>query len=192
MPQLVLASTSPYRRSLLERLDLPFQVAKPDTDETAKPGEAPAALARRLAEAKARAVAADFPQALIIGSDQVAELDGQPIGKPHTHAGAVAQLRRQSGRIVTFHTGLCLYNAATDHAQVQVVPYAVCFRPLDDAQIERYLLREQPYDCAGAAKAEGLGIALLAWQRGEDPNALIGLPLIALVNMLAQAGVAVP
>ncbi len=189
---IVLASTSPYRRELLSRLGLPFTCANPDTDETPLPGEAPEALALRLSEAKARAVAAHFPGALIIGSDQVATVDGEIFGKPGTHERAVAQLRALSGRRVNFFTGLCLYDAARDRAEVRGVPTWVTFRDLNDGEIERYLRREQPYQCAGAAKSEGLGIALLARLEGDDPNALIGLPLIALCEMLRAAAVAVP
>ncbi|MCL2829317.1 MAG: Maf family nucleotide pyrophosphatase [Betaproteobacteria bacterium] len=189
---LVLASTSVYRRELLSRLGLPFHCASPDTDETPLPGEAPEALALRLSEAKARAVAAEFPGALIIGSDQVATCNGKIYGKPGTHERAVAQLRALSGRRVNFFTGVCLYDAARDHAETRGVPVWVTFRDLNDGEIERYLRREQPYHCAGAAKSEGLGIALIARLEGEDPNALIGLPLIALCAMLRAAGVAVP
>ena len=159
-PQIVLASTSRYRRELLTRLGLPFEVAAPDVDETALPGEAPEATASRLAVAKARAVAVRFPQAYVIGSDQVAVLEGATLGKPGNHANAVNQLRTMRGKEVTFHTALCLFHAASGQAPTRVVPFHVRFRDYSDAQIERYLQREQPYDCAGSARCEGLGIAL--------------------------------
>ena len=186
---LVLASTPPYRQELLSRLGLPFTVANPRTDETPLPGEAPEALALRLAEAKARAVAADYPDALIIGSDQVAIAGDRIYGKPGDHERAVAQLRALSGQTVNFYTALCLFDSASGATQLRGVPTLVTFRTLSDDEIERYLRREQPYNCAGAAKSEGLGIALLQSLRGDDPNALIGLPLIALCDMLRQAGV---
>ncbi len=190
-PQLVLASTSKYRRELLARLGLPFEVAAPHVDETALPQEAPQDTARRLAEAKARAVAARFPQAIVIGSDQVAVLGDMPLGKPGDHATALRQLKAMRGKEVVFHTALCVCNAASGQAQTRIVPFYVRFRDYSDAQIERYLQREQPYDCAGSARCEGLGIALIAEMRGDDPNALIGLPLIALTEMLAAQGVSV-
>jgi septum formation protein len=190
-PQLVLASTSKYRRELLARLGLPFDVASPHVDEAALPNEVPPDTARRLAEAKARAVATHFPQAIIIGSDQVAVLGNLPLGKPGNHATALRQLKAMRGKEVVFHTALCVCNAASGHAQTRIVPFYVRFRDYSDAQIERYLQREQPYDCAGSARCEGLGIALIAEMRGEDPNALVGLPLIALTEMLAAQGVSV-
>lgn len=190
-PPLVLASTSPFRRELLARLGLPFTVADPAIDETPRAGETPEATALRLSEAKARAVAAQHPDALIIGSDQVAVLDGQIYGKPGTHANAVAQLRAMRGRSVNFFTGLCLYDAASGCAWQRGVPTLVSFRQLDDAAIEAYLQREKPYNCAGAAKSEGLGIAIIERISGDDPNALIGLPLIALCDLLHAAGVRV-
>jgi len=162
-PRLVLASTSAYRRSLLERLGIAFSVADPGVDETRRPGEAPESLARRLAEAKALAVAERFPAALIIGCDQVAHCDGEIFGKPGTHANAVRQLRALSGRAALFHTAVCVHDAMDGSTEVRVVPCRVSFRVLDDATIERYLRKEQPYDCAGSAKSEGLGIALIAW-----------------------------
>ena len=189
--KLVLASTSPYRRELLTRLGLPFETVDPQTDEAPLPGEAPEALALRLSEAKARAVAQQFPDALIIGSDQLAVMDGQVFGKPGTHARAVEQLHSLSGGTVNFFTGLCLFNAATDHAQVKGVPTLVTFRSLTDQEIENYLQREQPYQCAGAAKVESLGIALLDHCQADDPTALIGLPLITLCTMLRAEGVEV-
>ncbi len=190
-PQIVLASTSKYRRELLARLGLPFDVASPDVDESPLPRETPQDTAPRLAEAKARAVAARFPRAIVIGSDQVAVLDGTMLGKPGNHANAVRQLKAMRGKEVMFHTALCLCNAASGQAETRVVPYCVRFRAYSDTQIEHYLRREQPYDCAGSARYEGLGIALIAEMRGDDPNALIGLPLIALIEMLAAQGVSV-
>jgi septum formation protein len=191
MPPLILASTSPYRRELLTRLGLPFSVANPQTDESPLPGEAPEALALRLSEAKARAVAQAHPEALIIGSDQVATVGNQIYGKPGTHERAVEQLQALSGKTVNFFTGLCLYNARTGQADVRGIPTLVTFRQLSDSEIENYLRREPAYNCAGAAKSEGLGIALLHSMRGDDPNALVGLPLIALCDMLRNQGVAV-
>lgn len=191
MPTLVLASTSPYRRELLARLGLPFVVANPQTDESPLPGETPEALALRLSEAKARAVADAYPDALIIGSDQVATVDGKIYGKPGDHQRAVAQLRELSGKTVNFFTGLCLYNSRSGRSQVQGVPTLVSFRQLDDLEIENYLRREPAYNCAGSAKSEGLGIALLSSLQGDDPNALVGLPLIALCDMLREEGVAI-
>ncbi|MHB8668646.1 MAG: Maf family protein [Burkholderiales bacterium] len=191
VPLLVLASTSKYRRELLARLGLPFEVASPRVDEAALPHEAPPDTARRLAEAKARAVAARFPRAIIIGSDQVAVLGDLPLGKPGNHANALRQLKAMCAKEVVFHTALCVFDAASGRTQTRVVPYSVRFRNYSDAQIERYLQREQPYDCAGSARCEGLGIVLIAEMRGDDPNALIGLPLIALTEMLAAIGVSV-
>lgn len=188
---LILASTSPYRRELLERLGLPFTVANPRTDETPLPDEAPQALALRLSEAKARAAAANHPGALIIGSDQVATVDGKIYGKPGTHERAVEQLRALSGKTVNFFTGLCLYNARTDQAEVRGVSTLVSFRELSDSEIDNYLRREPAYNCAGSAKSEGLGIALLKSMQGDDPNALVGLPLIALCDLLRQQNVAI-
>jgi septum formation protein len=188
---IVLASSSQFRRALLTRLGVPFESLSPDIDETPSPGEAPADLVERLAVAKARAVAARRPAALIIGSDQVAVCNGAIVGKPRDHADAVRQLRAASGQKVTLYTGLVLFNAATGHLQRDVIPFAVQFRALTEAQIENYLRKEQPYDCTGSVKSEGLGIALLERFEGEDPNALIGLPLIRLVRMLEQEGVAI-
>ena len=188
-PQIILASTSRYRRELLTRLGLPFEVATPQVDETALPAEPPQDTACRLAQAKAGAVAVRFPQAIVIGSDQVAVLEGSALGKPGNHANAVRQLRAMRGRVVIFHTALCLSHYASGRSETRVVPFYVRFRDYSDAQIERYLQREQPYDCAGSARCEGLGIALIAEMRGSDPNALIGLPLIALTEMLAALGV---
>lgn len=183
-PQLVLASTSPFRRELLARLGLPFETANPAVDETELPDESPEAMALRLSEAKARAVANIFPEALIVGSDQVACLDGQIFGKPGCHENAVKQLRTMRGRSVNFFTGLCLLNAKTGQAHMRGVSTLVTFRELADREIENYLCREQPYNCAGSAKSEGLGIAIIAKIEGDDPNALIGLPLIALCDLL--------
>lgn len=183
---LVLASTSPFRKALLEKLGIPFATISPEVDETPARDETPEQLVYRLAIAKAQAVAGQFPNALIIGSDQVAIIDGQILGKPGSHDKAVQQLRQASGKTVTFLTGLCLYNSRTDHSQSEVIPFKVHFRNLSDAQIENYLQREQPYNCAGSFKSEGLGIALFEKLEGDDPNSLIGLPLIALIKMLEQ------
>ena len=189
MMKLVLASTSIYRKELLNRLGLPFVTAAPEVDESIRAEETPLQLVRRLAEAKARAVAAQYPDALIIGSDQVASVAGRILGKPGGHQQAVAQLRLASGKCLQFLTGLCLFNAHTGVAQVEVVPFTVVFRALDDRQIENYLHREQPYHCAGSFKSEALGIALCERLEGEDPNALIGLPLIRLIYMLEKEGI---
>lgn len=183
-PKLILASSSPYRQELLARLGLPFEAISPEIDETALDGELPQETALRLAQLKAKKIAESHPDALIIGCDQVATLDGIQLGKPMTHENAVKQLQYQRGRQVTFHSALCLFNAATKQMQSEVVPYHVEFRQLTDAQIENYLRIEAPYNCAGSAKSEGLGIALIASMTGSDPNALIGLPLIKLITML--------
>jgi septum formation protein len=188
-PPLILASTSRYRRELLERLRLPFDVVSPQVDETPQAGESPAALAVRLAAAKAAAVAALHPQAVVIGSDQVAELDGSPIGKPGSHERAVAQLRAMRGRSVVFHTAVAVQRAATGYAGAALAPVTVRFRDLGDAEIEHYLRTEQPYDCAGSAKCETLGIALLAAIESDDPTALVGLPLIRTCALLREAGI---
>ena len=185
----VLGSTSRYRRELLERLRLPFEVAAPDVDETPQPGEAPAALATRLALAKARAVAARHPEAVVIGSDQVADLHGQPLGKPGNHERATAQLQQMRGQTVVFQTALAVVCLASGFEQVDLAPVRVRFRALEDAEIEHYLRAEQPYDCAGSAKSEGLGIALLEAIESDDPTALVGLPLIRTARMLRAAGV---
>jgi len=189
---LVLGSTSRYRRELLARLGLPFTTAAPDVDETPAPGEAPRALALRLALAKARAVAAQHPQAVVIGSDQVADLAGQPLGKPGSHERATAQLQRMRGHTVTFQTAVAVVCQATGFEQVELAPVQVRFRSLSDAEIERYLRAEQPYDCAGSAKSEGLGISLLDAIDSDDPTALIGLPLIRTCRMLRAAGMVLP
>ncbi len=191
MPQLVLASTSPYRRELLERLRLPFVAIAPEVDESVLPGEAPEATADRLAWTKAEAVRAQFPAAIIIGSDQVAAVDSLVLGKPGDREQAFRQLELVSGHRVRFWTALCVLNAESGRTQRQVVPIAVQMRDLTAAQINRYLDLEQPYDCAGSAKIEGLGIALIASLDCFDPTALIGLPLITLCDMLRNEGVAV-
>lgn len=187
--QLVLASTSIYRRALLERLQIPFLTASPDVDETPLAGESSEQTSWRLSREKAQAVARQYPDALIIGSDQVALLDGQQIGKPLTHENAVLQLRAMRGKTVVFHTALTLLNARTGDMQTEVAETRVGFRNCSDQEIERYLRKEQPYHCAGSAKSEGLGIALISRIEGDDPNALIGLPLILLVDMLEKQGV---
>lgn len=190
-PRLILASTSPYRRELLARLRIPFEVRAPAVDEAALPQEAAMDLALRLAEAKARAVGASSPAALVIGCDQVAALDGACLGKPGGHAAAVAQLKAMRGRDVVFHTALALLNTASGRIQLAAVPTSVRFRACSDLEIERYLAAEQPYDCAGSARIEGLGIALVERVTNDDPSALIGLPLIRLTTMLADEGVAI-
>jgi len=188
--QLVLGSTSPYRRELLARLRLPFDVASPEVDETPHPNETPRDLACRLALAKARAVATRFPAAVVIGSDQVADLDGQPLGKPGTHERAVAQLRQMRGRVVVFQTAVAVVCMETGFAQTDLAPVRVRFRDLGDAEIEAYLRAETPYDCAGSAKSEGLGITLLESIENDDPTALVGLPLIRTSRLLRAAGLA--
>ena len=190
-PAVTLASTSPFRKELLERLGIPFVTAAPDVDETPLANETAEALVRRLSEDKARAMAASY-RGLIIGSDQVATTDNNILGKPGTHERAFAQLQNLSGKRVTFQTGLCLLNTGTDETQVDVIPYIVKFRQVGDDQIERYLQQEQPYNCAGSFKSEGLGITLFEYMEGVDPTALIGLPLIRLTSMLAQAGILLP
>jgi septum formation protein len=189
--RLILASTSPFRRELLARLGLPFAVRPPEVDETRQPGEEAPALVARLAEWKAQAIARQEPAALVIGSDQAAVLDGEIVGKPGDHEQAAAQLRRASGRTVTFYTGLCLLDSASNQRQVTVEVFQVAFRRLTAEMIEGYLRREQPYQCAGSFKSEGLGIALFERLEGDDPTSLIGLPLIRLTRMLEAAGVAV-
>lgn len=187
-PRLILASTSRYRRELLARLGLPFEVVAPEVDETPPLGMAPATLAERLALAKAEAVADRNVDAVVIGSDQVAELDGLPIGKPHTHERAVAQLRTMSGRRVIFHTAIAVVRRDRGYASGLLATVTVTFRTLSDAEIEHYLRAEQPYDCAGSAKSEALGIALLSAIESDDPTALIGLPLIRTCTLLREAG----
>ena len=189
---LVLGSTSRYRRELLERLRVPFTVAAPHVDETPHAGEPPAALALRLALAKARAVAAQYPQAVVIGSDQVADLNGLPLGKPGTHERAVTQLRQMSGQTVRFQTALAVVCQASGFERSELAMVSVVFRHLNDAEIERYLRAEQPYDCAGSAKSEGLGIALLERIDNDDPTALVGLPLIRTARLLREAGLVLP
>ena len=192
MTQLVLASTSVFRKTLLQKLGLRFECTAPNVDETALSGESAQQLVQRLALAKAQAVAKQYPQALIIGSDQVALQDQTIIGKPLTHKRAVAQLQHASGRSVTFYTGLCLYNAPTNTHETLCEPFKVHFRSLSDTQIERYLQAEQPYQCAGSFKSEGMGISLFRKLEGDDPNALVGLPLIRLVELLQRQGIEVP
>ena len=187
--KLILASSSVYRRELLSRLMIPFEVDVPDIDETAQPGETPIRLVERLAIAKAQAVATRHPQALVIGSDQVAVHGNTLVGKPRTHERAVEQLRTASGTAVSLYTGLALINTATGRIQSEVIPFRVVFRHLTEDQIENYLRKEQPYHCAGSVKSEGLGVALLERFEGEDPATLIGLPLIRLVRMLENEGV---
>jgi septum formation protein len=186
---LVLGSTSVYRRELLSRLRVPFDVLPPEVDETPRPGERPLELAIRLAAAKAEAVARQRPEAVVIGSDQVADLDGEPLGKPGHHANAVAQLTRMSGKTVVFQTAVTVMCRESGFAQHEIAPVRVRFRTLQAAEIEAYLRAEQPYDCAGSAKSEGLGIALLDTIESDDPTALIGLPLIRTARMLRAAGV---
>ncbi|MDE2418076.1 MAG: septum formation inhibitor Maf [Burkholderiales bacterium] len=186
---LILGSTSAYRRELLQRLRIPFSVESPHIDETPLPGEAPATLARRLALAKARAVAQRHPGSVVIGSDQVADLNGQPLGKPGTHARAVAQLQQMRGKTVVFQTAVAVVCEQSGFVQQALAPVQVKFRDLTDAEIEAYLQAEQPYDCAGSAKSEGLGIALLENIDNDDPTALVGLPLIRTSTMLRAAGI---
>lgn len=188
---LVLASTSIYRSELLSILQIPFQTAAPNVDETPLPDENAIQTSKRLSQLKAHAVAPNHPGALIIGSDQVAVLDGKQIGKPLTHDNAVRQLRAMRGNTVAFHTALTLLNAVNGEVQTDVITTQVSFRNLSDDEIERYLQKEQPYHCAGSAKSEGLGIALISRIQGDDPNALIGLPLISLISMLEKQGVTV-
>lgn len=192
MRPLVLASSSPYRSELLQRLQLPFVCQSPNINETARPGEVATLLVQRLAAAKAGALRRQFLQHLIIGSDQVAVLDGQILGKPGNRAAAIKQLRAVSGRSLDFYTGICLLDSASGNMQVDNVPFRVHFRLLDDRQIERYVDREQPFDCAGSFKSEGFGISLFRALEGTDPTSLIGLPLIRLCDMLNQAGVDIP
>lgn len=188
-PNLILGSSSIYRQQLLQRLQIPFETVSPHIDETPLLGEEPEATALRLSENKAREVAKTFPQALIISSDQVAVLGDVHLGKPLNHENAVKQLQLASGKEVIFYTALCLLNANTNQIQARVIPYHVKFRQLSVQQIENYLVKEQPYHCAGSAKSEGLGIVLIERMTGDDPNALIGLPLIALTEMLACEGI---
>lgn len=188
---IILASTSPFRRELLGRLNLPFETAAPDTDEQPLANESATELVRRLAEAKARAIDSN-ENGLVIGSDQVATCGDEILGKPGTHERAREQLEKLSGQRVVFQTGLCLLNSGTDHVQLEVVPFTVQFRELNSQQIEHYLLQDQPYNCAGSFKSEGLGITLFESMEGDDPTALIGLPLICLTSMLANEGIILP
>lgn len=192
LPPIVLASSSPYRRELLAKLQLTFECYTPAIDETPLPDELASDLVTRLSQQKARSVAQHYPQHLIIGSDQAASLQGEILGKPGSHSAALEQLSACSGKVVTFYTAVCLLNSQTGTMQNSVVPFEVSFRPLNRATIERYLRAETPYDCAGSFKAEGLGIALFETLHGDDHNALIGLPLIALVTMLAREQVVIP
>ena len=192
LPPLILASSSRYRQQLLAKLQLPFTSHSPQIDETALPFESAQALVLRLAEQKARALSALYPHSLIIGSDQVCVHQGQILGKPHTLARAREQLRAASGQAITFYTGLAVYDVAQQRLRSVVEPFTVVFRPLTAAQVDRYLALEPALDCAGAFKCEGLGISLFSRMEGRDPNALIGLPLIALVELLSECGVQVP
>lgn len=189
---LILASTSPYRRQLLERLKLPFAVASPKIDESALPGETAHELVLRLSESKARAVASQHSSGLIVGSDQAAVLNGEILGKPGNRRNALAQLEKCGGSSVIFHTGLCLLDAGSGQVQLDDIRFEVKFRTLTRSQIERYIDSEQPFDCAGSFKAESLGITLFEYMRGDDPTALIGLPLIRLTMMLQNAGIQLP
>ena len=189
---IILASSSPYRQQLLQRLQLPFNAVAPAIDESAAANESPEQLVLRLACSKAKALAHLYPAHLIIGSDQVSVRDNLILGKPHTHAAATAQLQAASGKTIDFYTGLAVFNSQSQQLLSQSVRFSVTFRNLTDAEIERYLLLEQPYDCAGSFKAEGLGISLFERMHGDDPSALIGLPLIQLCDFLRQFSVAVP
>lgn len=188
MPELILASTSPYRRLLLEKLGIPFTCASPEVDELPLPAETPRHLVLRLAQAKAQALAERFPHHLIIGSDQVCVLDGEITGKPHTEENACKQLKKASGNIVTFYTGLALYNSVNGQLQTECEPFDVHFRHLTEQEINHYVQKESPLNCAGSFKSEGLGIALFERLEGRDPNTLVGLPLIALCQMLRREG----
>ena len=189
MKTLVLGSTSPFRKVILEKLQLPFQCAKPNIDETEKQGESPQILVERLAIEKAKAVTSQFPNALIIGSDQVAVCEGEILGKPHNFTNAVVQLNKFSGKSITFYTGLCVYDSENDKSVSLVEPFIVHFKKLNQEEIENYLHAEEPYNCAGSFKSEGLGICLFSKLEGDDPNTLIGLPLIKLVELLKQQGI---
>lgn len=191
-PKIVLGSTSPFRREILAKLAIPFATASPAIDETRLPQEEPATLVVRLAEQKARAAGKTFPAALVIGSDQVACVDGEILGKPGNRANAIQQLEKTSGKTVTFYTGLCLLNTASGTAQTSCELFKVHFRDLVLDQISRYVDQEQPFNCAGSFKSEGLGITLFRKLEGDDPNTLIGLPLIRLVDMLEQEGLFLP
>jgi len=191
-PKLVLGSSSPFRRELLARLGVPFVTESPDINEDALPSETPEDLVLRLAEEKARAAGQNHPDSLVIGSDQVACLDGNILGKPGNRENAIIQLQQSAGKRLTFYTGLCLLNTASNQEQIACESFHVHFRQLSNEQIERYVDREQPFNCAGSFKSEGLGIALFDRLEGDDPNALIGLPLIRLIDMLAEEGVEIP
>lgn len=186
--KLVLASTSPFRKTILEKLNVDFDTVSPEVDETAHKNERPQQLVERLSIAKAKAVADNIDNALVIGSDQVSVINGEIIGKPHTHENAVKQLQNASGKTVTFYTGLCLYNSSTKQYQSEVVPFNVVFRELSNSQIDNYLRKETPYNCAGSFKSEALGIVLFEKLEGDDPNTLMGLPLIRLIKMLEHEG----
>ena len=189
--KLILASSSPYRRQLLDRLRLEYECLSPGVDESLTDGESAVDYVRRLAEAKSAAVAQKYPQAVVIGSDQCALLDGKVLGKPGSHEKALQQLRQAQGKTVRFHTAVCVMRRADAFCQVEEVPFEVEFRRLGEQQLERYLQVEKPYDCAGSFKAEGYGVCLFSALRGEDPNALIGLPLLKLITMLEAAGIEV-
>lgn len=189
MAPIILASSSPYRRQVLAKLGLDFNCEAPDIDESPLAGESAASLVKRLAKEKALVLAERYPESLIIGSDQVATLDQEILGKPHNHSRAKAQLLAANGRTLVFMTGLCLYNTKTKQSHISCETYSVSFRTLSEAQIDNYLLREKPYDCAGSFKSEGLGISLFDRVEGDDPNTLVGLPLIALVKMLDEEGI---
>ncbi len=189
--KLILASTSPFRKAILDKLGIDFDTASPETDESVLKNETPQQLVERLSIAKAKAIADKVSDALVIGSDQVSVLNGKIIGKPHTHDNAVKQLQNASGKTVTFYTGLCLYNSATHQYQSEVVPFNVVFRELSEQQIESYLKKEEPYNCAGSFKSEALGIILFEKLEGEDPNTLMGLPLIRLVKMLEKENLSI-
>ncbi len=189
MKKLVLGSTSPFRKEILAKLNIPFVCAKPDIDESAFENESPVELVERLAIEKAKAVASEFPDALIIGSDQVAMCDGEILGKPHNFENAVKQLEKFSNKTVVFYTGLCVYDSGLDYTTALREPFLVHFNELSRSDIENYLHAEQPYNCAGSFKSEGLGICLFKKLEGDDPNTLIGLPLIKLVELLKQHGV---
>lgn len=192
MSQIVLGSSSPFRKQLLQQILDEFETSSPDIDETPLPNETPEELVKRLAVKKAEAVAVDFPEALIIASDQVSVLDGNINGKPGNFENAVAQLKASSGKQVTFFTSLCLYDAKTKQLLLDVVPFRVHFRQLSDEKIRRYVEKEAPFNCAGSFKSEGLGISLFEKLEGDDPNSLIGLPLIKLVGMFEQKGIQIP